>query len=98
MVHIVALLSSEDVDQSGSVSQAVGEWFLHWSDIKHCEVYTDSEGPDFYRLPLKTNGNVLIRRFAPVGGSERYCSTRFVVLASYRCGCVAIRWVIAVKE
>jgi hypothetical protein len=52
------------------VSQAVGEFFVPWTDLSEWEVHTDSDGPDFYRLPLKTKGHILVGRFQPVEGSE----------------------------
>lgn len=52
------------------LSQTVGDCFVPWYDIKEWEVCTDSDGPDYYRLPLRGKGHFLIRRFTPVEGTE----------------------------
>jgi len=52
------------------ISQVIGECFVPWEDLKEWEVFEDGDGPNFYRLPLRTPGYVLVRRFAMIQGSE----------------------------
>lgn len=52
------------------ITQTVGECFIPWKELLEWEVCDDSDGPDFYRLSMQTKRHVLIRRFAPVEGSE----------------------------
>lgn len=68
-----ALLGFRSMPDGGAkmwISQTIGECFVPWADLREWEVCDDSEGPNYYRLPLKTKGHVLIRRFAAVEGSE----------------------------
>lgn len=68
-----ALLGFRGVPDAGAktlITEIIGECFVTWSDIREWEVCTDSDGPDYYRLPLQGGGHVLVRRFVPHEGRE----------------------------
>lgn len=68
-----ALLGFRHMPDGGAqmrISQTIGEFFVPWADLREWEVCDDSDGPNYYRLPLRTTGCVLVRRFAAVEGSE----------------------------
>ncbi|MEW6514382.1 MAG: hypothetical protein AB1443_10295 [Pseudomonadota bacterium] len=67
---LLGLRGVENSTEKMWIAQTVGDYFMPWSDLSEWEVHTDSDGPNFYRLNLRTKGHVLIRRFRPVEGCE----------------------------
>lgn len=51
-------------------ADAAGQYFVPWSSIECWGVESDSDGPDFYRLALRPQGEVRVRRFRASAGHE----------------------------
>lgn len=67
---LLGLRGVEDGAGKMWIAQTVNDYFVPWSDLSEWEVHTDSDGPNFYRLILRTKGHILIRRFHPAEGCE----------------------------
>lgn len=52
------------------VADHAGQLFLPWPDCAEWIVEDDSDGPDFYRLPLRSGGHVRVRRLHRLAGDE----------------------------
>jgi len=52
------------------VAHQLGKLFVSWKDIEEWIVDTDSDGPDYYRLKLRSRGEVHVRRFHPKESCE----------------------------
>jgi hypothetical protein len=67
------LLSMQGVPKATAklwVADNTGEVFIPWGDIVEWCVDTDSDGPDYYRLRLRSGGVIRVRRFPPDHASE----------------------------
>jgi hypothetical protein len=52
------------------IAEQTGELFVAWEEIAEWCVDTDSEGPDYYALPLRAGGAIRVRRFVPDASCE----------------------------
>ncbi|MFZ5526874.1 MAG: hypothetical protein ACOZE7_09475 [Pseudomonadota bacterium] len=52
------------------VAEQAGQLFLAWQDCTEWTVEDDSDGPDFYRLPLHAGGHLRVRRLHQRPGGE----------------------------
>lgn len=67
---LLGLRGAPDAVAKTWISQTVGDCFVPWREIKEWEVCSDSDGPDYYRLPLQGIGHILVRRFSPKESKE----------------------------
>ncbi|MFP5390783.1 MAG: hypothetical protein ACLGI6_04440 [Gammaproteobacteria bacterium] len=52
------------------VAHQLGQLFVSWEEIEEWIVDTDSDGPDYYRLKLRSHGALHVRRFRPEESCE----------------------------
>lgn len=67
------LLSMQGVSATSAkswIADNTGEMFIPWDDIAEWSVDTDSDGPDYYLLRLRSGGMTRVRRFPPDHATE----------------------------
>lgn len=67
------LLSMQGVSEAMAklwVADNTGEMFIPWDEVAEWGVDTDSDGPDYYLLQLRSGGTTKVRRFPPDHATE----------------------------
>lgn len=68
-----SLLTMQGVPETSAklwAAELAGDMFIPWADIVEWGVDTDSDGPNYYSLKLRSRGMLKIRRFRPDTATE----------------------------